>query len=342
MQQLALPWDSRPVAYTNSRAGVRFKKTIHPSDAANRAALGTIEHERPLRCGAPRLRVLAALAVASASYLAASPCVAEPMTPEPPEQPSMWRSEWPTFSWLEGALTVAGGVGTVVLVGLKPDHARTQGGVLFDDSVRRALRSDSAEGRQTMRTIGDWSYHTSPLLPLVIDPIAVAWLGRGDAKAGLNVGLVGLEGFSYSGFLTFASLRSVARERPDSSECRRQGGKSCVVDNESFWSGHAAISATAAGLTCANHHYMRLWGRPWADATACALSAAGALTTGLTRVMGDRHYTTDVLTGLSLGFAVGYAVPTLLHYTRTMRVTVSVDTSGDCQGGGCLGVRGVF
>jgi membrane-associated phospholipid phosphatase len=36
---------------------------------------------------------------------------------------------------------------------------------------------------------------------------------------------------------------------------------------------------------------------------------------GVLRIMGDRHYLSDVLAGGALGFAFGYGVPTLLHYS---------------------------
>jgi membrane-associated phospholipid phosphatase len=39
------------------------------------------------------------------------------------------------------------------------------------------------------------------------------------------------------------------------------------------------------------------------------------VTTGLLRVIGDRHYVTDVLAGQAIGFGFGYTMPTLLHYT---------------------------
>jgi membrane-associated phospholipid phosphatase len=37
---------------------------------------------------------------------------------------------------------------------------------------------------------------------------------------------------------------------------------------------------------------------------------------GALRVMGDRHYATDVLAGGLVGFTLGYALPTSLYYTR--------------------------
>jgi membrane-associated phospholipid phosphatase len=45
------------------------------------------------------------------------------------------------------------------------------------------------------------------------------------------------------------------------------------------------------------------------------LASANAATTGIGRLVADQHYATDVLVGSAAGFAVGYAIPTLLHYT---------------------------
>lgn len=218
---------------------------------------------------------------------------------------------------------------------------------MFDDAVRDGVRLDSADARKKARSVGDIPYFAAPVLPLLVDPLLAAWLVRGDGKAALNLELVGLQSFAYSGLLSYSALRGVARERPDSSECRRQNPNdpsACKVDTESFFSGHTAIVATSAGLTCANHRYLPLWGHPLADAGACLLATGGALTTAVTRVIGDRHYASDVLLGFGVGFGVGYAVPTLLHYTRGKNlpeVSVSVSPGGGCLGA-CLKIAGKF
>ena len=36
--------------------------------------------------------------------------------------------------------------------------------------------------------------------------------------------------------------------------------------------------------------------------------------TGVTRVVADRHYASDVVVGAGIGFGVGYGLPWLLHY----------------------------
>jgi membrane-associated phospholipid phosphatase len=261
----------------------------------------------------PRLALLLALSLlpspAQAQWRASTPALRA--------EPRLWR-DWPDYSWSEGIATVAAGAltGALALRG-QPDAARWQGGVLFDDSARDALRLSSPSDRQVARTVGDVAYYSAPLLPLLLDPL-VALLVRKDARAALNLELIGWEAFSYAGVLSFVSTEISRRERPDMTECRRQAsnGESCEFETDSFWSGHTSIVAASAGLVCANHSYLPLWGHPLADAGACGFAAAAALTTGVSRLLADRHYATDVLTGMGVGFAIGYAVPVLLHYGR--------------------------
>ena len=237
---------------------------------------------------------------------------------------------------------MAGGVATLVLaLQPPPPEPRWQGGILFDDAVRGTMRLESASARRHVRSMGDLPYYAAPAIPLLVDPLLVAWGIHGDPKTAWNLGFMGLEAFSYTGLLSFLSTRSSLRERPDSTECRRQhpDGAGCQVDTESFWSGHTSIAAASAGLVCANHRYLSLWGHPAADATACIWAASGALFTGVSRLSADRHYATDVIVGLGVGFGIGYAVPVLFHYSRNNTdVTVSV---APCEGS-CLSVTGSF
>ncbi len=270
----------------------------------------------------------------------AEPSALEPSSTEAPK--SMWRPSWPTFSWIEGTATVAGGVVTLALVlQTPPERPRWQGGILFDDAIRDAMRLESASARQRARSLGDLPYYAAPVIPLLIDPLLVAWGLHGDPKTAMNLGFMGLEAFSYAGVLSFISTRTSQRERPDATECYRNhpDGAGCQPDTESFWSGHTSIAAASAGLVCANHRYLRLWGHPAADAAACVWASSGALATGLSRLVADRHYTTDVLVGMGVGFGFGYAVPVLLHYSRTKpEVTLAV---APCAGG-CVSLTGSF
>ncbi|HEY6081546.1 MAG TPA: phosphatase PAP2 family protein [Polyangiaceae bacterium] len=243
----------------------------------------------------------------------------------------------------EGVATVAAGAGTLTLMLIEPPtDALWTGGILFDDAIRRAVRLDNEQSHAKVASIGDIPYFAAPLLPLIVDPL-LAWAVHGDGKAALNMELMGLEAFSYAGFMSFVSTRTSRRERPDSRQCREDHPESgCPpTDTEAFWSGHTSIVAASAGLVCANHVYMPLWGHPIADAGACVLATSGAILTGVTRLMADRHYTTDVLVGFGMGFGFGYAVPALLHYShRKVEVALGV-RPGECTGG-CLTLNGKF
>jgi hypothetical protein len=231
----------------------------------------------------------------------------------------------------------------IVLVG-PIEQPRWEGPILFDDAVRNGLRLESATARHRARRVGDMTYYASPLLPLIVDPLLVSLAGRQDGKTALNLELVGLEAFSYAGLSSFVSTRISVRERPDATECRRQhpDGVGCAPDTEAFWSGHTSIAAASAGLVCASHQFMPLWGSPAADVSACALAATGALVTGVTRLAADRHYATDVIVGLGVGFGFGYGVPVLLHYTRKQPgLTLAIQPEG-LGSGASLKVVGTF
>jgi membrane-associated phospholipid phosphatase len=265
-----------------------------------------------------------------------------------PTKRPLWRPEWRTFSPWEGVATIAAGAGTGLLFMMTPPtDARWEGGILFDDALRDSMRLESEADRKKARSLGDLPYFAAPVLPLLVDPLLAAWLAHGDGKAAVNLELISLEAFSYAGFMSFVSTRISARERPDSSECRRQDPNGdCSVDTEAFWSGHTSIAAASAGIVCANHRAMPLWGHPIADAGACALATSGAVFTGVTRIMADRHYSTDVLVGFGVGFGFGFAVPTLLHYTGNGKgtrpeVSLSVSPGAPCTGA-CLKLAGSF
>ena len=259
------------------------------------------------------------------------------LEPEAARNASLWREEWPQFRLSEGILTAAAalGAGAILLAG-PLDEPRWQGGILFDNAVRNELRGRSAHTRQTFRTIGDNTYHFSPILP-VLD-IVVAAVAHGDGKLATNLAMLTLEAYSYTGFTYYASTEIFGRARPDS-RCNTPGGE---CETQSFYGGHAAISATGAGLVCANHTRFALFGNPVLDVAACALAATNALLTGSTRIVADRHYASDIIVGTGLGFGFGYGVPVLLHYSYG-KASDSLGFGPDPNcGPNCIGVHGTF
>ena len=110
---------------------------------------------------------------------------------------------------------------------------------------------------------------------------------------------------------------SAGRERPYVRPCR---GDSSYVSacgksrggNASFFSGHASNTATVAGLLCARHLGRRE--RSLVDVLVCGGAAAGAFTTGILRMMSERHYATDTIAGWAVGTFFGYVLPRHFDY----------------------------
>ena len=63
-----------------------------------------------------------------------------------------------------------------------------------------------------------------------------------------------------------------------------------------------------------------MYGNGVADALACAVALSAAGVVGTMRIVGDQHYTTDVLAGAAVGTLSGLGVPWLLHYGPLARV----------------------
>ena len=79
-------------------------------------------------------------------------------------------------------------------------------------------------------------------------------------------------------------------------------------------SGHTTIAFTGAGLICAHHQNLPLYGGGAPDLIACITALTAATTAGAMRVAADKHYSTDVLLGAGVGLFGGYGLPMLLHY----------------------------
>lgn len=106
----------------------------------------------------------------------------------------------------------------------------------------------------------------------------------------------------------------------------------------SFFSGHTTFTfalATSAGMVSTMRGY-RLAPVVWATGMVLATSAA------YLRMAADRHYFTDVLTGMVVGAGMGVLLPWLAHrplFARGNDVRVSV---ASVAGGAGLNVRGVW
>jgi membrane-associated phospholipid phosphatase len=109
------------------------------------------------------------------------------------------------------------------------------------------------------------------------------------------------------------------RARPSYADCKAGTSVDPLCNAgayASFPSGHTSAAMTGAGLICAHHGALPLYGGAW-DVAACAEGLTVATTVGVLRIMADRHYASDVLTGGAIGFFSGYGLPMLLHYRKS-------------------------
>jgi membrane-associated phospholipid phosphatase len=197
-----------------------------------------------------------------------------------------------------------------------PQTSGGKTGLLFDDAFRDVLRADSRSGRDAARLVGDTGYRTMALFPLV--DVALAWAIHGNSEVALQMLSIDLEAFAVAGFIGVATDHFIGRGRPSVTPCSRDDKYERFCGEKdafsSFLSGHSVIAAAGAGVTCAHHLSMPLYGGGAGDIAACAVASALALTTGVARMVNDRHWATDVTTAWITGAAVGYLWPRLFHY----------------------------
>jgi membrane-associated phospholipid phosphatase len=239
-----------------------------------------------------------------------------------------WSPDWPRVRLVEGLTIVAATVASYSIDSFSttPSRANWRGGILFDDWVRDGLRGRTLQSQERAAQISDYLYKGAVFAPYLID-VWITTLGiHQNADVALQMLLMNLQSLGISGVVTLAAERTVGRARPYVGDCGPDGNvrdaqgrvlfNHCdgVGDNQSFYSGHAAAVTTMAGLTCAHHQHLPLYGGGAADLAPCLVMIGLAATTGVTRIVADRHWASDVVLGWGLGAVSGYVLPSLLHY----------------------------
>ena len=216
---------------------------------------------------------------------------------------------------------ITGAAVGVVITGavITPSSRQWRGGILFDDDVRDGLRIGSLGGRYFFRDMSDVGVSLASTWPFLVDALVTAWWYRGRADLARNMALVSAEAFAIAAAVQGGANLLGSRERPFGRLCGTEIPEKSVdcepdVRYRSFFSGHATLAFTSAGLLCANHLGLGLLGKT-GDILTCAGGFTVATATSVFRVMSDMHYATDVAIGALVGTAAGLAVP-LLHFRR--------------------------
>ena len=230
-----------------------------------------------------------------------------------------WNEAWPRFRPAEIALTSGLVLQVAAVTFLYPEpKANWHGGILFDDVVRDAMRFRSKAARDRADAVSDAIYYGLLAYPFFVDAGLVAGGIHRAGDVSLQMMAINLEAFAFTGAIAL-SAEKLGRVRPEGRECEKDAayGEHCddpAQLNASFMSGHTTMAFTGAGLVCAHHANLPLYGGGAPDALACVTALTAAVTAGAMRVAGDKHYTTDVLLGMGVGLFGGYGLPTLLHY----------------------------
>ncbi len=279
-----------------------------------------------------------------------------------------WKKEWDRFTPAEGAFTVGVTVGTWITDQKLPNPTHPVLDVevpLFDDGVRGVFRGRTA---QVQNLAEDWSnvgLRVMTLFPYVVDAGVVATGIHRNPDVGLQLFLIDLQSITLAATTQRIASRLTSHPRPYVQDCAAGGGittsRVCgdLSDLRSFFSGHAAVAFTSAGLTCLHHQHIPLYGGGAPDAWACTWAVTVASITSFSRIVADAHWPSEVLLGVPLGWFYGYLLPKWLHYgspgSRPKSIlgdirlgpngrdrivlAPSFTTAGD---GGVLGVRAVF
>jgi len=149
----------------------------------------------------------------------------------------------------------------------------------------------------------------------VIDTALVAGIGHGNYDVAFQMAMIGMQAVLTAKLVSSLTKGLVGRARPDSADCITGNELGCgSTHNESFISGHTTSAFVGAGLMCAQHQNLALYGDgPW-GAVACGASLVAASAVGTLRIVADRHNLTDVLGGALVGLGAGYFMPNLLNY----------------------------
>lgn len=253
--------------------------------------------------------------------LASSSARAETPTPTKPGSNVQWNESWPRFRPAEIAFT--GGMTVSVAMALflyPPPKNNWDGPILFDKPLRSVLTIKDRDTRNVAASVSDGIYYALAAFPL-LDTVIVAGAVHGKSDLAVQMLAIDLESHALGGAIAL-SAEKAGRRRPMARECEQDSSydKKCGNDanlNSSFLSGHTTIGFVGAGLLCAHHLNVPLYGGGTPDTATCIAGMSAAITGGVLRVMSDNHYATDVILGGGIGVAAGYVMPVLLHYGRS-------------------------
>ncbi len=192
------------------------------------------------------------------------------------------------------------------------------GPILFDDATRSLLLADTLDGQELAALWSDILVFSLAAYPN-IDGVFAAGLARDEWTVGSQMVLLNVQSYALSTLVIGVAKRVIGRRRPGAGRCYDEPDWSpeCAKrSTKSHPSGHANAAFTGAGLACAHHLNMDLYGGGAADIAACATSLTVAATVATLRIVANKHYLSDIVVGTVVGLGFGYLLPVLAHYNQ--------------------------
>jgi hypothetical protein len=237
-----------------------------------------------------------------------------------------WSDDWPRVKVAEVVAAVALTAGDTAFekwVPL-PNHADWTRPILFDSWARDTFRGHTAAIQSFASTSTDIMYKGGALVPFLIDDYFAAAGIHQNVDVAWQLAVIDFQSFGIAGLASLVAEHSVGRARPYTLSCGHgfvrdaQGHQLQVCgtgnDYRSFYSGHAAATATTAGLVCVHHQHLPLFGGGLADLAPCLTMIAVSAATGVMRLVYDEHWASDVIVGWLDGALSGYVLPSLMHF----------------------------
>jgi membrane-associated phospholipid phosphatase len=270
----------------------------------------------------------ARIALLAGSALALLPAVAHAAEPSD-EATDGWDRKKTRLRAVEYALVPALGA-AMLTTGLAAQGSVSPawtGRNAFDDGARDLLRGRSRATRRTAGITSDALWIGLTLYPAAVESLLLAGIVHGKSAIAFDLFMIYGESALSAGVLTVLAEGLAYRARPLASACEGDAAYDPMCGttqlSRSFFAGHAAAAFNSAALTCLNGAELPLYGSRAASIAACAGTMALATTTGVLRIVADKHWASDVLVGSATGVATGLLVPWLLHYGRVRRATAS-------------------
>jgi membrane-associated phospholipid phosphatase len=269
-----------------------------------------------------RAWLVAWLLCTSSALSQTKPLQAKPFAEEPNPHRLKWN--FPRFRLWEyiaaGAVSV-GNIGFEIAYSHQP-RDRWTGPILADAAARDFLRADTAQARTTAGTISDYLWNGTTYYVLLDGLLTPLVSDRLNTDVAFQLTLLNWQAVGTAGLLTRLAHVTVGRTRPLTEGCSNDPNSPnyCEFQGASFIAGHAAMTSVNAGLACANHYNLKLYGGGIPDAAVCPILVTAAASVGVLRMIADKHWLSDTLVGWALGGSIGYGMPYLLHYRYARKV----------------------